>query len=69
MPKLIYVLKSYNGTGGYSRDSGSFEVETQNDVNRCIQLLERSTDGEVFIDLIGDRGELKLPSRHHKECK
>jgi hypothetical protein len=66
--KLVYTIVTYNGSGGYSVDSGQFDIRLQSDLNRCLALLERTCErgkSTLDVDLIGgfDR-DIKLPVRY-----
>lgn len=52
MRKLGYTIVTYNGNGGYSVDSGQFDVKTQSELNRALALLERTcARGKSTLDV------------------
>lgn len=70
MNKLVYTITSYNGNGGYSVDSGQFDIRLQSDLNRCIALLERTCErgkSNLDLDLIGGfNRDIQLPTKYQR---
>lgn len=66
--KLVYTITTYNGVGGYTVNSGQFDIRLQSDLNRCIALLERTCErgkSTIDLDLIGGfNPDIRLPNKY-----
>lgn len=50
MKTIVWVIRAYNGTGGYNYDTGSLEVP-EHKVNEIIYFLKRSMTNESSINI------------------